>query len=257
MMSFVAISNAELNCEINAYPDEQDSKIDRYDVERPDHEQTKGRRRCEADHQVDDERGDKAPRSQREPEDEENDRYRGHAVANRILLDRAELLVIDRHRPGETHRRLVFRLNRPRQPVNRRLGLLAGLDRVEVEKGTHLEKAKRFVGRSPLSLRQKTPRKTRGSACQDVVQAVRHQIQWTGKVLELETIGLEPEQRILESRHQASQTSVLGDIVDHGLPLDETVECGSQVSRLQKQKTVPGKKSGVAGVRHGLEQGLL
>ena len=78
-----AIADAELQAEIDAEADEQHGEIDRYQIERADHQHAERGRDGKSDDKADEHRENDAHPAQRQPQDDEHDRDRHGGVERR------------------------------------------------------------------------------------------------------------------------------------------------------------------------------
>jgi len=101
------LAHTKLDAEIEADTNKQGCKCDRDQIERADHQQAECRCGGQSDDEVEHYGKDNPRRAQCEPKDEEDGGDAYHGVEGRTLLKSPELVVVDRHSPGEPNARLV------------------------------------------------------------------------------------------------------------------------------------------------------
>ena len=99
-----AVSNAELNPEIDAKADEQHGEGDGDEVQRADHREARRGGETQADREIDQDSENDPGLPESQPQDHENDDDGHHAVQRRAVGDGGEFLVRQGHRAGEAHR---------------------------------------------------------------------------------------------------------------------------------------------------------
>ncbi len=248
-IALLAIAHAELNAEVHPNADEQNRERDRNHVERADHHQTE--RECDRQprEQRDEHCENHLARAHRQPQHDQHGEQRDDRVRTGVLTHGGELLVGQRARARQTHRRAIAltQLQVGHRLANARRGIRPGFESGVVHLRLHLDVAAGHgVGRDERSPRhgRRTPGKHRLGRLGRIPEQVRH----------LRQLDLPGEKRRLQ-RHrqqvrQTGQARVLRQTVEQGLGVIQLARERLHVVERREEQRVVRKELPRAGTAH-------
>ena len=174
IVSLGPITDAELKCEIDADADEQYGEGDRDQIQGVDHHQAKRRRDGKARGKTEKNRQYDFRRSQGEPQDDEDRKYRQNAIQQCAFLQGREFLIGDGHTAGQPHAgaELLGKLQIGCCLSDRGRGCGARLQGVEVQNWLHLDEPAQIACRRRLAAHEHAPGKACGAPCQIIIQRI-------------------------------------------------------------------------------------
>ena len=188
IVPFRPVSDAELQPEVDAEPDEQHRKGDRNQIERANRQQTERSCRGKAHDQSKNDGKDDSQRSQRKPQYDQNRKNRCRNIDERVLAQDRELFVVDRNLSGQSYRGVEVGSE---LEVRGRLSdgggrSLARFQRGEIQDRLDFDEAAQLLRRCRSALHEDAPGEARRSSGEHVIQGVRAERQRPREVIELE-----------------------------------------------------------------------
>ena len=182
IVTFCAVAHAELEPEIDAEAHEQHEKRHRDHVQRADQEQAESYRDRQTDDQADGDREDDPQGVQRQPQNDENRKKRHGGVQSRVVLQGRELVVIDRHEPGQADPRLIIASRLRSRAVCAIASVAArpGCERAEIEHRLDLDEAAQLARLRRFAAGEDAPRKACGPAGEHLASRCRLPWSWAG-----------------------------------------------------------------------------
>ena len=249
-------ADAELNAEVDAESDEQRDEGDRDEVEAGRRQQTDGGGEDQADQRGDEDRHHDARRTHRQPQDpQERGKHRAEEQV-RILGQRREFLVRQRHRTGQAHGHAMRRIQAERAG-GRADGLARrrpGLQRRIVHHRLNQHDVPRVAWLCGRLCDQRAPRKEGRLAGQRFFKRLRERRHRGFDVLERALSALDPFQHVGDGGQDAAQAGIGGERGKQGLrPHEPCRGCRDFIQRQQQQPVAIEERAAV-GASHAVEK---
>ena len=249
-------AHAELDAEIDAQPDEQRDEGDRYEVEAARRHQADRRRQDQADQRGAEDREHNARRAHRQPQDaQQGHHHRAHDQV-RILGERGEFLVRQRHRAGQSHRHTVRRIQpqRSRRGANRLARPLPGLQLGVVHDRLDQDYAPCVVQCGRRADNQRPPGLEGGLAGHDLLEGARKRHHLGLDILQLGLAAMDAEQNKGQHLEHAAQARIVGERGKYRLHAHQRFRGRFDVIRRQQHEPVVLEERPAVGASHVVEK---
>ena len=249
-------AHAELDAEIDAQPDEQRDEGHRYEIEAAGRHQADGRRQDQADQRGAEDRQHDAGGAHRQPQDAEKGRHHRAHDQVRIVGERAEFLVRQRHRAGQSHDDAVRRIQpeRSRHAANGPARALPGLQLRVVHDRLDQDDAPCVVQRGRRADDQRPPGVESRLAGRDLLEGVRERRHLGLDILQLGLAAVDAQQDEGQHLQHAAQAGIVGERGQDRLHAHERFGGRFDVIGRQQQEPVVLEVRPAVGTSHIVEK---
>src|SRR5665811_2496615 len=108
-----------------------------------------------------------------------------------------------------------------------------------------------------VALHENAPGKARRLPRNHLLQGVGKRVEDAREVIELDVMGLYPEQAVLQPADEPAQARIGREIVDERFRLDQRREAAPEILRRLEQEPIAGEKLAAAGLRNLAESILV
>ena len=235
----LAEADGELDGEIHRQAHEQHGEGDRHEVQRAHRQRRESRRQVQPEQQRQHDRHHQPPGSGGDQQPDRHQQQAGDQPARSPLRHRRELVIVERHRPGDAHPRRpgAHELQPARGVPDGLAGRLAGLQGAEIQHGLGQHEAifagQRRDGPGQQHLPGQRPCRVGGGGQRPVEPLQRGRERRQVGLPALHALG---DQR--ERRDQPAQAGVGGELAEEGLRVDRLVQQLAERLDVQEQQRV-------------------
>ena len=252
-------ADAELDAEVDAKPDEQRDEGDRDQVEAANRQQTDGSREDQADKRGGEDCNDDTRGAHRQPQDSQERDKHGSEEQVRVLGQRRELLVRQRHRSGQAHGHAMRRIQAKR-PGRRADGFArgrAGLQRPIIHHRLDQNDVPCLAGPGRRPGDERAPREEGWLARRYLFECLGERRHRGFYVVELGLAVFDTLQDIRDGGQDTPQTGVGGERGKHRLGALEPFRGRRDVFQRAQQQPVAVEKRPAVGAVHRVEKAGL